>query len=69
MHAYASQGATCTAGRYEDVMQTPASDLGVDVEELEMAWELCAEDGEPNFSPRAILSLVDDRFFKRCVCF
>ena len=45
-------------------MQQDPTTLGVDVEDLEMAWELCADSNQPNFSPRAILTMIDDKFFK-----
>jgi hypothetical protein len=51
---------------YNAVMQTEASKLGVDVIDLEMAWELCAEEGH-NFSAKGILSLVDESFFKSTI--
>jgi hypothetical protein len=51
---------------YETVLQTEPMNLGVEVDELEMAWELCAE-ASKNFSPKAILSLVDEGFFKSSI--
>lgn len=49
---------------YADVMDLESTQLGVDPEALELAWELCAEDERPTFSPKAIVSLVDDALFK-----
>merc|ERR1711862_1051389 len=33
-------------------------------EDLEMAWELASETDEGSFSPKFLLSLIDDGFFK-----
>ena len=52
---------------YQDVMKLEATELGVDPETLAMAWELCAESPKDVFSPRAILSLVDDSLFKSSI--
>jgi hypothetical protein len=49
---------------YSAVMTKEPTALGVDVDDLELAWELCAEADKPNFSAKNILSLVDDGFFK-----
>jgi hypothetical protein len=49
---------------YHAVMELEPTDLGVGVEDLEMAWELCAEADNTGFSPKAILTLVDEGFFK-----
>jgi len=49
---------------YERVMQLDATELGVEVEDLELAWQLCAESGSPQFTSKAIISLVDDSKFK-----
>jgi len=49
---------------YSSVMDLEPTQLGIEPEVLEMAWELCEEADEPTFSPKTILSLVDDSLFK-----
>ena len=48
---------------FEEVLHMEPLELGVAVDDLEMAWELCAEEAH-NFSPRAILKIIDEGFFK-----
>jgi hypothetical protein len=49
---------------YTKVMALEPTQLGVEPDVLEMAWELCAEAGTSTFSPKAILSLVDEKLYK-----
>jgi len=49
---------------YLSAQSLEPTQLGVDPELLELAWELCDEADAPTFSPKAILSLVDDSFFQ-----
>merc|ERR1711934_1136691 len=49
---------------YDEVMRLEGHQLGGEPELLETAWELCAEAETATFSPRAILSLVDETLFK-----
>merc|ERR1711934_161904 len=49
---------------YSRVMELEPTQLGVEPDVLEMAWELCAESGSTTFSPKAILSLVDESLFQ-----
>ena len=49
---------------YQEVMEMDTMQLGVEIDDLEMAWELCAEDGKQSFRPKEIVSLVDDKFWK-----
>ena len=54
-------------GEYEAVMKLEATELGVEPELLEMAWELASESDAKEFSLKFLLSLVDDNFFKSAV--
>jgi hypothetical protein len=38
--------------------------LGLDVTELELAWEVCAQDASNEFTTKSILGLVDDKIIK-----
>ena len=49
---------------YAVIMATEPVDLGVDPGELEMAWELASEEEKATFSPKFLMSLVDDKFSK-----
>lgn len=49
---------------YAAIMETEPTELGVDPEELEMAWELASDEGKASFSPKFLLSLIDDTFSK-----
>ena len=49
---------------FTTIMATQPTELGVDPSELEMAWELACDDGKASFSPKFLLSLVDDTFSK-----
>jgi hypothetical protein len=49
---------------YEGIMSLAPVELGVDPEDLEMAWELASETDEGSFSPKFVLQLIDDGFFK-----
>jgi hypothetical protein len=49
---------------YETVMQLDASELGVEADDLELAWQLCAESDAAQFTPKAIISLVDESMYK-----
>jgi hypothetical protein len=49
---------------YTAIMATEPTDLGVDPGDLEMAWELASDEGKASFSPKFLLSLVDDTFSK-----
>ena len=52
---------------YAAVMSLESSHLGVEPEMLKMAWELCAEDERPTFTPKAIISLVDEALYTTSV--
>jgi hypothetical protein len=47
---------------YEQILQLQPTDLGVEPELLEMAWELASETDK--VSPKFVVSLIDDKFFK-----
>ena len=49
---------------YAAIMETEPTELGVDPEELEMAWELASDEGKASVSPKFLLSLIDDTFSK-----
>jgi hypothetical protein len=49
---------------YVKVMDTEPMALGVEPELLEMAWELAAETDKKSYSPKFLMSLVDDGFLK-----
>jgi len=49
---------------YERIMQLDATELGVEVDDLELAWQLCAESDSAQFTSKAIISLVDESRFK-----
>ena len=38
--------------------------LGLDVAELELAWEVCAQEASNEFTTKSILGLVDDKIIK-----
>ena len=46
------------------IMATEPTNLGVNPDELEMAWELASDEDKASFSPKFLLSLVDDTFSK-----
>ena len=49
------------------INQMEPTDLRIDPADLEMAWELCAETEKSTFSPKSIVSLIDDSMFKSSV--
>jgi hypothetical protein len=49
---------------YHQVMELEATQLGVDPELLEMAWELAAETDQKSHTSKFLMSLVDEGFFK-----
>ena len=49
---------------YAAIMETEPTELGVDPEELEMAWELAAESEQKTHSLKFLLSLVDENFIQ-----
>ena len=49
---------------YTAIMATEPTDLGVEPGDLEMAWELASDEDKASFSPKFLLSLVDDTFSK-----
>jgi hypothetical protein len=49
---------------YLDVADNDATDLGVDAEMLELAWEMCAEDDKTEFSPKRIVGEIDETLFQ-----
>jgi hypothetical protein len=48
---------------YEQILQLKPTALGVEPELLEMAWEL-VDSSMDTVSPKFVLSLIDDKFFK-----
>ena len=52
---------------YESILEMEPADFGIDPVDLEMAWELCAETEKATFSPRSIVSLIDESMFKSSV--
>lgn len=49
---------------YEAVKSLEAFELGVQPEELELAWELCAESTASSLSPKAIMDVLDETMLK-----
>ena len=49
---------------YAAVMELEPSALGVEPELLEMAWELASETEKKSYSPKFLMSLVDENFLK-----
>lgn len=47
---------------YMAIMETEASQLGVEPEMLEIAWELAAESEATEYSPRFLMKLIDDQW-------
>jgi hypothetical protein len=45
---------------YLEASRCKATELGVDVDMLELAWEMCSEEGAPSYSREAIISFIDD---------
>ena len=52
---------------YLTVSTTAPTDLGIEPEVLEMAWELCSETEAKDFSPKSILSVIDESLYKTSV--
>jgi hypothetical protein len=56
-----------TATQLKDYLAVQAADpteLGVDVDTLELAWEMVATEDRPSFSPKHIMSEIDDKLFQ-----
>jgi hypothetical protein len=49
---------------YSQVLELESTELGVDPELLELAWSECAESEKKEFSPKAILTTIDDSLCK-----
>ena len=53
---------------FSDILATEPTDLGVDPEDLELAWEMCAEtEVSKGFTPKSIVSIVDETYCKSSV--
>lgn len=52
---------------YQEVAQKAPTDLGVEPELLEMAWELCAFTEAKDVSAKGILSVIDENLYKSSV--
>ena len=49
---------------YESIQALESDSLGVDPELLELAWEVCAEDDKDAWTPKAIMSQIDETLIK-----
>ena len=52
---------------YLAVLDTEPTALGVDPEDLAMAWELCVETEQATVSPKTIVSLIDEKLYQSSV--
>ena len=49
---------------YATVMEQGATELGVDPELLELAWSECVEMDKASFTPKSVVSLIDESLCK-----
>jgi hypothetical protein len=52
---------------YAEIVEKDSLSLGVDPEMLELAWEVCAEEDESSFSPKQIVTIIDERMCKSAI--
>ena len=49
---------------YATVMERDATELGVEPELLELAWSECVESEKASFTPKSVVSLIDESLCK-----
>jgi hypothetical protein len=49
---------------YADVLEHDPTELGIDPELLEMAWSECAESEKAAFTPKSVVSIIDESLAK-----
>jgi len=48
---------------YNEIAKCESTDLGVEPDVLEMAWEMCADDDRKSFSAKSIVKMIDEKLY------